>query len=186
LIESGLDHIEVSIDAVTPETYFKIRRSPMFERLVENTLAYIGESKAYNQNSRVTVSFVLQTDNQHEYKAFKQFWSGKADEVYIRRYHQHHNLVDNHGHFQEKHYKFRHPCPYLWDRIIIYHNGQIRFCESDWKAEHAIGNIQNQTIKEIWHGEIYCRLRQQHIDGIFAHPFCKVCTDWREVKWSDL
>ena len=58
----------------------------LFDRVVENTLAYIKESKAHDPANRVTVSFVLQTDNRHEEEAFKAFWEGKADSVYIREY----------------------------------------------------------------------------------------------------
>ena len=184
LIEAGMDHIEVSLDAATAETYLKIRQSPLYDRVVKNTLSYIKESKAYNAETRLTVSFVLQTDNRHEEEAFKKFWDGKADKVYIREFHTHNNLVDDHGLFKNHGNPDRHPCPFLWDRLIIGHNGDVRFCEFDWKGDHAIGNIRSQTVKEIWHGEAYRNLRESHVKGAFCHDFCRGCTDWRQVNWD--
>lgn len=186
LIESGLDHVEVSIDAATAETYEKIRRSPLFAKVVENTIGYIDEVKRHDPDRRVSVSFVLQTDNRHELEMFRSFWEGRADQVYVREYHQHNSLMDDAGRIAHKENRFRHPCPYLWDRIIIHHDGKVRFCEGDWQAKHAIGNVREQSLKEIWLGEQYRRLRQQHVTGTFDHPFCNPCTDWREITWPGL
>lgn len=183
LIENGLHHLEVSIDAATPETYLKIRRSPLFDKVVENTLAYIRESKAYNPKNQVAVSFVLQADNRHEVDRFKAFWRGKADLVHIRQYHQHHGLVGEHGHFRRQEQPHRHPCPFLWDRIIIGHDGRVSFCEFDGKREHTIGDVHSQSIKEIWHSPEYQRLRREHIEGTFEEPYCKTCPDWPVITW---
>lgn len=184
LIEAGMDHIEVSLDAASAETYLKIRMSPLYDRVVENTLSYIKESKAYNVNTRVTVSFVLQTDNRHEVEAFKKFWDGKVDNVYIREFHSHNDFVDDSGLYKNHGDPTRHPCPFLWDRIIISHNGDVRFCEFDWKGDHTISNAKEQTLKEIWHGDSYRALRESHIEGTFCHKFCKHCKDWRQVNWE--
>ncbi|MBI2966773.1 MAG: radical SAM protein [Bacteroidetes bacterium] len=183
LIEGGLNHIEVSIDAATPETYLKIRQSKLFNRLVENTLSYIEEAKAHDSDNKIDVSFVYQKDNQHELEMFQEFWTGKADVVLIRDYHQHNNLVDDHGRHNQQSFKYRHPCPYLWDRFIIHTNGLVKFCEYDWKGEHILGDIRKNTIKEIWQGENFRKLRQMHVDGTFDYPYCKNCVDWAEPKW---
>jgi len=186
LIDAGLDHMEVSIDAATSETYQAVRRSPLFDKVVENTLAYIEESRRRDAGRRVSVSFVLQTANRHELEAFRRFWEGRADQVDVREYHQHNNLMDEGGRVERKENRHRHPCPYLWDRIIIHHDGRVRFCEGDWKAEHALGDVRRQSLKEIWQGEVYSRLRRAHVDGTFDHPFCNPCTDWREIFWPGL
>jgi len=186
LIEAGLSHMEVSIDASTADTYLKIRRSPLFDRVVDNTLAYIEESKAHDPENQVTVSFVLQSDNRHEEQAFRDFWEPKVDRVYIREYHQHNDWVDDHGLFKKRGNPHRHPCPFLWNRLIVFHDGRVRFCEFDWRADHPIGDVRTQTLKEIWHSDAFRALRQQHVCGTFDHPFCKSCTDWRQVHWTGL
>jgi radical SAM protein with 4Fe4S-binding SPASM domain len=183
LVEAGLDHLEVSIDAATPETYLSIRRAPLFQKVVDNTLRFIEEAKRAGSNRTIIVSFVAQALNSHEIPAFEEFWRGKADAVTIREYHQHNNLVRAEGRAYARTMPHRHPCPYLFERLIVHHNGKVRFCESDWEASHPIGDAHTQTLKEIWHGDSYRRLRKQHIEGTFDHEFCKTCTDWHEVRW---
>ena len=183
LIEAGLDHLEVSIDAATEETYQEIRHAPMFQRVVDNTLRYIEESKRVSAARTVMVSFVVQAANRQEIAAFHSFWRGKADAVYLREYHQHNNLVVRQSSPAVNSPEYRHPCPYIFERLIVHHNGKVRFCEADWEAKHAIGDARTQSLLEIWQGESYRRLREQHIAGTFDHPFCRNCTDWKEVHW---
>ena len=187
LIKNGLDHIEVSIDAATSETYAKVRQADFFHKVVDNTIAYIDESKQLNKNSRTTVSFVLQKDNQNELEAFKRFWEKKVDQVVIRPYHQHGGLIDAHGNLFKNGVSIpRHPCPYVWRGLIISIHAKVCFCESDWKAEHTLGDIRHQSIKEIWQGPEFNRLREQHIAGTFDHPLCNACPDWQKIKWPGM
>lgn len=187
LAEAGLDHLEVSIDATTPETYQKIRRCNLFERVVNNTMAYAHALRQKGRKQQVAVSFVLQQDNRDELDAFRTFWTPKVDRVNIREYHQHHDLVDAHGRLDsQQRTTMRHPCPYLWNRMIIHHDGRVRFCEGDWKVEHAVGNVQKESLRSIWHGANYTALRQAHVAGDFSHPCCAACTDWWEVRWPGM
>ncbi len=183
LVEAGIDHVEVSIDAASAETYRTVRGSPLFDRVVGNTLAWIEESKRADPRSRVTVSFIEQAANRHEKEAFFGFWSGRADVVSIREFHQHNGLVGLEGHVVEHGGKDRHPCPYLWKRIIVNHDGKVRFCEYDWKGDHPVGDARTQTLKEIWQSAAYRQLRQTHLDGDFDHPYCGPCQDWETVTW---
>lgn len=185
LIKAGLDHIEVSIDAATSETYSKIRWQPseVFENIVNNTISYKEDLKTLESNGKISVSFVLQKDNAHELEKFKSFWKNKVDSVVIRPFHQHNSLIKENKRAVVNNIKKRCPCPYLWNRVIIQHDGRVRFCESDWKAEHAISNVKERSIKDIWNGKEYTELRESHVNGDFNHPFCSVCTDWREIHW---
>jgi len=187
LIKSGLDHLEVSIDAATPDTYTKVRQADFFRKVVDYTIAFIDESKHFNRNNKITVSFVLQKDNYHELEDFKRFWKDKADNVTIRPYHQHGGFVDAHGNFiKNADSTYRHPCPYVWRGLIISIHGKVCFCESDWTAEHTVGDICHQSIKGIWQGPELHRLREQHIAGTFDHPLCNVCPDWQKIKWPGM
>lgn len=185
LIKAGLDHIEVSIDAATSDTYSKTRQqsADMFKAVVNNTIAYKKDLKNLSSNGKISVSFVLQNDNAHELEKFKSFWKNKVDSVVIRPFHQHNNLIQENKRAVGNCIEKRYPCPYLWGRLIIQHDGRVRFCEADWKAEHAIGNMKEHSIKDIWNGIKYTELRQSHVNGTFEHPFCSTCTDWREIHW---
>lgn len=183
LLESGLDHIEISIDAATEDTYRKIRGSDRYGMLLDNVHQLLALRLEKKSDLKVSVSFVRQEFNREEQDAFVDYWTGKVESVYIRQWHQHNHLVEGEGWHGGRIDMHRHPCPYLWDRLIVHHDGKVRFCESDWECRYPVGDINCQTISEIWTGENYRRLRESHLSGTFDHPFCRDCSDWRVITW---
>lgn len=178
MLNAGLNHIEFSIDAFSKETYIKIKNVDFYEKVVSNIENILYLKKKIAPSFKISVSFVKQSDNLSEVDAFYTYWKDKVDHVTIREYHQHGNLIDAHGKYQANIVNNRWPCPYLWDRIIIQHTGKVRFCENDWKAQYAIGDVTQNTLKEIWNSKAYNELRESHVKGIFDHPYCKKCPDW--------
>jgi len=182
LIAAGLEQLEVSIDAARAETYRRLRGADL-DRVRENTQRYIAEARAAGLQPRVTVSFVRQPDNQAELDEFRAFWEPRCQGVLVREYHQHHGRTGASGAGPDRP-AHRHPCPYLWNRLIVHHDGRVRFCEMDWTAEHALGHAAQQSLREIWRGPEYTRLRQQHVAGRLESPFCRDCPDWPLVTWE--
>jgi radical SAM protein with 4Fe4S-binding SPASM domain len=182
LIHAGLDDVEFSIDGFSAETYERIRGSKHYDRLMGNIAEFLRLRSEHRPSLTVTVSFVSQPDNKHEEEMFTRHWSELVNRVDIRPLHEHGGLVSITG----KKAEFsgdRWPCPYLWDRIIVNHDGKVRFCEFDWRGDHALGDVRLQSLKEIWNSVDYRRLREQHIAGTFEHPYCQACTDWPSVSW---
>lgn len=186
LVQAGLDQLEVSLDAATPGTYEKIRQAPLFDLVVGNTLSYLEEAKQVDNGRQVVVSFIVQAANRHEVSTFVSFWSGKADAVLIRDYHQHNNLVSSEARVYSHPFKYRHPCPYVFERVVIDYQGRVRFCCADWETEFPLGDLRVHGLEEIWQGDRYRELRRQHIAGTFDHPYCLRCTDWRQVYWTGM
>jgi len=181
ILDSGLDHIEISVDAFTKETYKKIKNVDMYDRVVQNTKNLIKIRNKGSYDLKISVSFVRQKDNFHELDAFSHYWRNKVDTVTEREFHQHGGLIGSQGKYLERTMRRRPPCPYLWNRMIVEHNGDVRFCENDWKVQHKIGSVMEQSLKQIWLSEPYQNLRRSHVRGEFDHPFCKRCSDWDTV-----
>lgn len=182
LIHAGLDDVEFSIDAFSAGTYWKIRGSRHYDRLIGNIEEFLTLRHELHPSLTVTVSFVSQPDNKHEEEMFARHWSSLVDRVDIRPLHEHGGLVSITGKSAGS-AENRWPCPFLWDRIIVNHDGRVRFCEFDWKADHALGDVRLQSLKEIWNSADYKRLRKQHVEGTFEHPYCQACIDWPSVSW---
>lgn len=67
-------------------------------------------------------------------------------------------------------------CPYLWQRITVMSNGIVPLCISDWDGEVLIGDLNQQSIREIWTGEKMNAYRRIHADNrrLTLAP-CKKC-----------
>jgi radical SAM protein with 4Fe4S-binding SPASM domain len=181
LLESGLDHIEISVDAFSEEIFIRIKNLNYYHKLVKNIEHLIDLRDRLRPDFEISLSFVKQRDNLHEVSDFIEYWNNKVNHVTVRDYHQHGELVDGQGNYKEIKASHRPPCPYLWDRIIIEYDGRVRFCENDWKALHLVGNLNKHSLKQIWQSDSYRKLRESHIAGTFDHIYCKKCKDWKVI-----
>jgi radical SAM protein with 4Fe4S-binding SPASM domain len=74
----------------------------------------------------------------------------------------------------------RYPCRELWRTMMIYHDGTTSICCAAFDPAPKMGDLNSQTINEIWNSEEYLNLRQGHIKGDFSDcPICINCNLWK-------
>ena len=61
--------------------------------------------------------------------------------------------------------------------MLIYYDGKIGRCNHDWDGE-PLGDLSQSSINEIWHSEIYDRLRRQHQTLNIQDSVCAKCDSW--------
>ncbi len=184
LIDCGLDGIYVGIDAFSKETYDQVRVGGNYEKVVQNMLDLLEikkEKKA--ENFHIVVQFVEMDINADEKQSFIDFWSSKGIDVKIRQRVSWAGLVeDEEGKNVPEE---RHICYWLLNSISITDTGDVATCAADPEARYIAGNVENQTIQEIWDGKLG-DLRNLHITNQWdklPHP-CDKCTDW-QVSYED-
>jgi MoaA/NifB/PqqE/SkfB family radical SAM enzyme len=189
LINIGVDIVDISLDAHTPETYAKIRVGGDLNVTRANVLRLVERSKATGGRTKVVVSFVEQPLNHHETQDFDKYWKEHgAEYVVIRRLHSCSgaNLDLAESLRANNNEVARRPCLYPWERIVLNPKGDLAFCPSDWVHGSHIGDYRTITIKDTWQGEFYRRLRQAHLANDFSgHSFCGQCPDWRSTRWPN-
>lgn len=68
------------------------------------------------------------------------------------------------------------PCAALWKYMVIVPNGNVVQCCVDVNQEVVLGNLANQSITEIWQGDIATNLRKTAINRERKKlPLCKNC-----------
>ncbi len=187
LMATGVDVIDVSIDAYSPETYASIRVNGDLNVTRENVLRLIDMSKAPGCGTKVVVSYIEQPQNRHETADFERFWRDQgADYVVVRRLHT------NAGAFvevadsspQARTPELRRPCLYPWERIVLNPRGSLSFCPVDWVQGSVLADYRTTTITETWQGPSYARLRQAHLtNGFSGFAICDQCPDWKLTRW---
>lgn len=186
LLKLGIDIIDVSLDAFTKKTYEKIRRGSNYNRVLCNVHNFLYWREKINPQTKFMVSIVDQPAARGEIKAFVDYWEPLVDRVLVRRFHSVAGLLKKKGTIGEKSGAVkRWPCPQLWKRVTITEEGLIRFCAEDWYNKTAIGDIRKQSIREVWQGKEYRRLRKIHLTGEYsAIPICSKCNDWFASPWE--
>ena len=90
---------------------------------------------------------------------FVKFWGKIVDNVaYVNMLNRwdsyNNNLLDNNR-----------PCDLLWERTYVWFDGMINPCDYDYKSLLNVGSIKDSSIKEIWTGKKYNKLREGHLKG---------------------
>lgn len=187
LIEAGVHLVDISIDALKPETYSKIRLKGNLEVTRTNVLRLIQWVREAKAKTKVVVSFVEQPENTSEAEDFEKYWRGEgADYVVIRRLHSCSGAVEELASTtrQSQLKEARRPCLYPWERVVVNARGDLAFCPSDWVHGSYIADYRNTTIKETWQGEFYKALREAHLTNRYEkHSFCGNCPDWAATRW---
>jgi len=174
MLDSGLDEIIVSLDAATEKTYKKIRPGLDFNTVEKNIIELIGQK---NKNKaikpKVILSFVENEENINERSEYLKKWAKAVDGVSISYCHNWSGALTR---ITNKTLK-RDPCRLLWTDMVISWNGDVPLCCSDYENKTIIGNIKNQTIKEIWEGKKLREVHEIHKKREFEKiNLCENCT----------
>ena len=188
LLAAGVDVIDISLDAFTPEVYAKVRVGGNLLVTRANVLKLIARIREQRAPTKVVVSFVEQPANRHETEAFDDFWKKSgADYVVVRRLHSCSGAktelaVERRS--ENEAAGARRACLYPWERIVLNARGDLAFCPSDWVHGSVVADYRTTTIKEVWQGDFYRRLREAHLGNDYScHGFCGQCPDWKSTRW---
>lgn len=187
LLDTGIDMIDISVDALTDETYEKIRCGGKLSVTRANILNLIKMKHVHNMPLRIVISFIEQPQNLHETNEFEIFWKDHgADSVVIRRLHSASGCIDMIANSlrTSQEGKERRACLYPWERITLNANGMLAFCATDWEHVSVVADYRNTTIHKTWHSQTYCDLRQAHLKNEYRDfTVCMNCPDWALTRW---
>jgi radical SAM protein with 4Fe4S-binding SPASM domain len=179
LLDSGVDRFIVSCDGHTKETYERIRVGGRFERLYGG-VNFLIETMRREGRTRplIEMQFSVFNENEHEVEEFKQFWLERGVIVKVRPKLYWSGTVEG-GHHRIKTDEARTPCLWAMDTCAIHWNGNVVMCAVDCDGKYVAGNIEMQTVKDIWNGPLKW-VRELHMRRRFRElpEVCRECPDW--------
>ena len=165
--------ISVSIDATTMETLVKTRATNRLER-IHNAVFLLLDKRGSKDSPRIVVNFTVEDCNRHERDEFLQYWIQHVDAVRINEMYTHERSIDNLVVTRD-----RTPCREIYDQMNIDFNGDVRMCCLDGFRVTNLGNVFEDGVHKVWHGEGFSVVRKNHEEGNYgAQPFCESCTLW--------
>jgi radical SAM protein with 4Fe4S-binding SPASM domain len=184
LLLAPIDVIDVSLDAYSKEAYEKIRIKGKFDKVTANLRRLVELRDQLGSPTKIMTSIISQKEALGEVEQFKAYWGQYVDEVLVRGLNTDLGIVNvSETYFDER--LERWPCPQFWKRVTITHEGEIRFCVEDWFNKGVVGNVRDQSIRDIWTSDLYARFRELHSTGRWCEMnLCKPCMDWQHMEWE--
>jgi radical SAM protein with 4Fe4S-binding SPASM domain len=191
--EVELDVLDISLDAVSKQTYDRIRIGLDFDEVVAGVERVID---AKLPHTSVFVRLVKLRDNAQEVREFASRWRARGIPVFV---YTANNRVGALPEFDEKlrltpeqvpliHRLGRRAarawlghCPAPFAATDILHDGSVLLCTHDWARKEILGNVRDQTIAEIWNGERMREIRAAVYRRDYGTlPACRDCSLWKD------
>jgi radical SAM protein with 4Fe4S-binding SPASM domain len=165
LLASPLEHVTLSFDGSTKESFEFYRKGARFEKVRDNFVRFARMKKERGAKVQIVVQMVRMERNWNEVDDFARFWQSvpgvdqvriKADETNLMR--------PTAGHAAAE---WKHPCHYLWrGPMYVKHSGDVYPCCQSYMLDGApVGNIGRQSLGEIWNGAPMQHMREAHVTG---------------------
>jgi radical SAM protein with 4Fe4S-binding SPASM domain len=169
VIESGLDSIVVAVDGLDQNTYEKYRRNGKLELVIKSIENLVAErASARVKNPLITFRFIVMKHNEHQVGKVKDFAENLGVDMvtfrsavidrgalnleedltpHIETYQQfEYTGLPGRKHRIERNDFYCHR-PYA--NLTIFSNGDVVSCENDYNAAVPLGNVQDQSLREI-------------------------------------
>lgn len=189
LVKNGLDKLIVSMDATESDSiYRQMRTNGNIETLTTN----VNNLLSFASRIDITLQFILTKANETEKDKFIQQWQNKGVKVAIQCLYTWADQMPELKNFSDLLSPMigteRVPCADLWYKMVIHWNGEVAVCCFDWSFANTIGNVNYETVQEIWNGAKINALRQLHLNGRTNQvKLCKNCDAWAtELEYETL
>ena len=173
--------LNITIDGATAETAQAVRVGLDTARIEDNIHRLLALRKARGlRHPKVRVGMVLIEQNRHEAAPFLAKWQGVADYVgcggFSTRLGSRNFSEGEPSASAEKH-----PCVLPFRELNIWSDGKAVLCCEDWNEENVVGDLNTQTLEEIWRGTAMRHARRLHalLRGEEI-PICSRCNAWRK------
>ncbi|MBF0619631.1 MAG: SPASM domain-containing protein [Candidatus Omnitrophica bacterium] len=174
LVDSGLDHLIISFDGITANTYEAIRCGSKFDSFVKGVQQLVDYKRRTGSPIRLVGQMILMGDNSGERESFSRFISEMGLTPYFASFQYWGAPVPAVGAALAHRYACNNP---LYSAVILA-NGDLVACCMDYAGKAVFGNLGEAALAEIWRGK-HRELRQAQLDGDYnAFDVCRRCSDW--------
>jgi sulfatase maturation enzyme AslB (radical SAM superfamily) len=167
MIDGGLDAINISVDAAGKEVFEATRIGLNYDKVIANIERLIRlRAESGKRRPKLILSFVRQNNSADE-QAFIEHWRAIADKIHITDLHNWAGTLN-------KESDVNYPCYRPWLTFTVLWDGRVSLCCADFDGRTILGNLNTQTIAEVWNGEMYRQVRREHLES-GGPDVCRAC-----------
>ena len=170
-------YLRFSIYSVKRERHYYLTSSPIDVQQIHDNIAYLWKIRTEKQQKLPFIYVKMIDPCSEERRNFIEYYRDIADEVQIEepmnwngyenfRFDAPYNSQPqclNNG-LQEG--RSRKACPYPFYSLVINADADVVCCCVDWNRMTKVGNLREQTLKDIWFGNALHEFQTLHLNGL--------------------
>jgi radical SAM protein with 4Fe4S-binding SPASM domain len=190
LAGSGLRRLIVSLDGLDQLTYTSYRQNGDLQKVIEGIKNVSHAIRRSGSPLKLEIQFLVNRLNESQIKEVKKFASevnarlrlksmqvldmGRA-EKWIPEGESFNRYRKDNGRYIIKG-RIRNRCLRLWLNPVITWDGKVIPCCFDKNSDHILGDLNQESFREIWQGEKAKQFRQSMLNGRINIKMCRNCT----------
>lgn len=188
VLDSGLDHMTISLDAAREDTYKKYKKIDAFYLVISNIKSLVNQrNKLCKLHPCICLQMIVMRDNEDQIIEFSDLAKQiGADEVFIKPARVD-LLSEKFIDFLPKHKKYirrsyldtkerRRRCLKPWVSFVINSSGVASPCCEDALSNYPIGYVSHDPIDKIWNSEKMEKFRHDLSYDIEKNKLCRDCS----------
>lgn len=198
-VESGLDRLIISIDGTTQDTYQQYRVGGNLDKVLEGAANIVKWKKELKSRTPFIIfQFLVVRHNEHQIDEVKALAKKiGVDQVRLKTaqvydYENDPNKLipvnakysrykkNKEGKMEYRGNNANH-CWRLWHDPVITWDGAVVPCCFDKDAQHKLGDLKNQSFKELWHNGNYSQFRSKVLQSRKNIDICANCSEGVKV-----
>jgi len=190
IVNSGLNHLIISLDGMDQETYALYRKNGNLGTVIAG-IKNVAEAKLrFKSKIKLEIQFLVNKINEHQIPQIKEL--AKSVRANLRLKSMQVNDKKEIGRWLPLNGKFRRytlkngeyviksnlpdRCARLWFNPVITWDGKVLPCCFDKNAEHIMGDLNQDSFRDIWDGPKYRIFRKSILSGRHMIEICRNCT----------
>jgi radical SAM protein with 4Fe4S-binding SPASM domain len=194
-VESGLDRLIISIDGTTQETYGQYRVGGNLSKVLEGAANIVKWKKELKSKTPFIIfQFLVVKHNEHQIADIHQLAKRiGADQVRLKTAQVYNYETDPNQLIptNKKYSRYRkdksgkmvfngnnaNHCWRLWHDPVITWDGAVVPCCFDKDATHRLGDLKNETFRELWNNKKYHDFRSSVLQSRRNIDICANCSE---------
>ena len=181
-------YVICSLDGASPDIHRQNRINVDFNKAVQNT-EYLIEAKKKNKANYPWI-FTRLLENESNISHTNQFidkWKNHADKVLISKMHNWGGQIDDDRILDLDNTVFGSTCYLPFSQVVIQFDGTSRLCCVDSNGTALTGDLNYQSIKEVWNGAVQNEYRRGQLEKNheLLPEICKNCTYPSKGQWNE-
>ncbi len=161
LLDAGLDKMWIRMESDFREDYKKQGKEELFDTIVENVSNLLRLRAARNMRKPEVTVQILKTQ-QHPGERIDPGFIARfdglgVDEFFMGNPHYWREDTGFDPKYSDKGY---YPCIFFWSAISIVWDGRVVGCSADLNANYILGDLNRESIMEVWNGAEMRRYRR--------------------------
>jgi sulfatase maturation enzyme AslB (radical SAM superfamily) len=177
LLDAGIDLVRFSVDAFSAATFEKCRVGLSYERVVENINRFIEMASRHGHPVVIEIRMIDMDINKKEQGDFIDYWSERADRALI--------VPLYNWPWDEGVEMVRKPCIKMREEMFFYTDGRAVLCCWDIAGRAVIGNVNSESVIDIWNGDTRRRYAEYLANGERERiTLCSRCDAYRDRRFE--